>query len=70
MFLTHMITLTVFIFSSEAYLESCHVYFLPSVCFVCYLYIAYIVQGGVKGESGPSPIGLPGFIGEKGQEGG
>lgn len=68
MFLTHMITLTVFIFSSEAYLESFHVYFVPSVCFVCYLYIAG--QGGVKGESGPSPIGLPGFIGEKGQEGG
>lgn len=66
MLLTHMSTLTVFI-SHQMFIWTLVVYFIPPICFAYWVYIAG--QRGVKGEYGPSPIGLPGGIGQKGQKG-
>lgn len=52
---------------SHTYLVSCDVYFVPPTFFICCLY--YAGQRGLKGERGPSPIGLQGFIGQKGHKG-
>lgn len=63
---THTRPLTVFI-SHQMFIWTLVAYFIPPIYFAHWVYIAG--QRGVKGEYGPSPIGLPGAIGQKGQKG-